>query len=187
MNLTEKLQNLSHSPGVYQMLDKHAEVIYVGKAKNLKKRVSSYFSKTHTDGKTKALVANIQDFKIIVTETETQALLLENELIKQHKPRYNVLLKDAKSYPYIFISNDQHPRAGLYRGNKNKQFQYFGPYPSAQVVRNSLSLLKSSRCDNAPMASIVHARGHVWSIRSICVRRLAWVRLVIRIMPRMWR
>lgn len=142
MNLTEKLQNLSHYPGVYQMLDKHGEVIYVGKAKNLKKRVSSYFSKTHTDGKTKALVANIQDFTIIITETETQALLLENELIKQHKPRYNVLLKDAKSYPYIFISNDQHPRAGLYRGTKNKQFQYFGPYPSAQVVRNSLSLLK---------------------------------------------
>ncbi len=138
----EKLKNLSQHPGVYQMLDKNQQVIYIGKAKNLKKRVSSYFSKQHSDGKTRALVANIKDFEVIVTDTETQALLLENELIKQHKPRYNILLKDAKSYPYIYITNDKHPRVSFYRGQKNKDYQFFGPYPSAHVVRDSLAILK---------------------------------------------
>jgi len=142
MNIKDKLKDLTSYPGVYQMLDKAGQVIYVGKAKNLKKRVSSYFAKNHNDNKTKALVANIKDFKIVVTNTETQALLLENELIKQHHPRYNILLKDAKSYPYIFLTNDKHPRVGFYRGNKNKNYKYFGPYPSAHIVRDSLSLMK---------------------------------------------
>jgi excinuclease ABC subunit C len=142
MPVKDKLKNLSQHPGVYQMLDKSKQVIYVGKAKNLKKRVSSYFSKQHSDGKTRALVANIKDFEVIVTDTETQALLLENELIKQYKPRYNILLKDAKSYPYIYITNDKHPRVSFYRGQKNKDYQFFGPYPSAHVVRDSLALLK---------------------------------------------
>jgi len=140
--IKEKLNNLSQQPGVYQMLDNNEQVIYIGKAKNLKKRVSSYFDKQHLDGKTRALVANIKNFEVIVTETETQALLLENELIKQYKPRYNILLKDAKSYPYIYITNDKHPRVSFYRGQKNKEYQFFGPYPSAHVVRDSLSLLK---------------------------------------------
>jgi len=140
--IKEKLKNLSQHPGVYQMLDKNQQVIYIGKAKNLKKRVSSYFSKQHSDGKTRALVANIKDFEVIVTGTETQALLLENELIKQYKPRYNILLKDAKSYPYIYITNDKHPRVSFYRGQKNKDYQFFGPYPSAHVVRDSLAILK---------------------------------------------
>ena len=142
MFIKDKLKNLSHYPGVYQMFDKNAQVIYVGKAKNLKKRVSTYFSKKHTDGKTRALVANIRDFEVIVTDTETQALLLENELIKQYKPRYNILLKDAKSYPYIYITNDKHPRVSFYRGHKNDNYRFFGPYPSAHVVRDSLALLK---------------------------------------------
>ena len=157
MNIKEKLKNLSAHPGIYQMLDKQGQVIYVGKAKNLKKRVSSYFNKQHTHNKTRALVANIKDFKVVLTNTEVQALLLENELIKQHLPRYNVLLKDAKSYPYIFISNDKHPRVGLYRGNKLKNFTYFGPYPSAHVVRDSLALLKKifkvRQCTNSVYAS----------------------------------
>jgi excinuclease ABC subunit C len=140
--IKEKLNNLSQQPGVYQMLDNNEQVIYVGKAKNLKKRVSSYFSKQHLDGKTRALVANIKNFEVIVTETETQALLLENELIKQYKPRYNILLKDAKSYPYIYITSDKHPRVSFYRGQKNKDYQFFGPYPSAHVVRDSLVILK---------------------------------------------
>ena len=97
MHIKEKINNLTSQPGVYQMLDKQGLVIYVGKAKNLKKRVSSYFLKEHEDGKTRALVANIDTFKVIVTATETQALLLESELIKQHMPRYNILLKDSKS------------------------------------------------------------------------------------------
>ncbi len=134
MLIKDKLKNLSHYPGVYQMLDKNTQVIYVGKAKNLKKRVSTYF--------TRALVANIRDFEVIVTDTETQALLLENELIKQYKPRYNILLKDAKSYPYIYITNDKHPRVSFYRGQKNENYRFFGPYPSAHVVRDSLALLK---------------------------------------------
>ena len=142
MPIKEKLKNLSQHPGVYHMLDKNQQVIYIGKAKNLKKRVSSYFSKQHSDGKTRALVANIKDFEVIVTGTETQALLLENELIKQYKPRYNILLKDAKSYPYIYITNDKHPRVSFYRGQKNKDYQFFGPYPSAHVVRDSLAILK---------------------------------------------
>ena len=142
MPIKEKLNNLSQQPGVYQMLDNNDQVIYIGKAKNLKKRVSSYFDKQHLEGKTRALVANIKNFEVIVTETETQALLLENELIKQYKPRYNILLKDAKSYPYIYITNDKHPRVSFYRGQKNKEYQFFGPYPSAHVVRDSLSLLK---------------------------------------------
>lgn len=142
MSIKEKLKNLTAQPGVYQMLDKQGLVIYVGKAKNLKKRISSYFVKTHQDNKTRVLVTNIHNFYVVITDTETQALLLENELIKQHKPKYNILLKDAKSYPYIYITNDKHPRIGFYRGTKNKKYQYFGPYPSAYVVRDSLTLLK---------------------------------------------
>ena len=157
MPIQEKLNNLTESPGVYQMLDKQGLVIYVGKAKNLKKRVTSYFSKRHDQGKTRALVANISNFKVIVTATETQALLLESELIKQHMPRYNILLKDSKSYPYIFISNDKHPRAGFFRGKKQEKYQYFGPYPSAHVVRDSLALLKKifkvRQCSNATYRS----------------------------------
>ncbi len=157
MPIKEKINNLTFQPGVYQMLDKQGLVIYVGKAKNLKKRVSSYFLKEHEDGKTRALVANIDTFKVIVTATETQALLLESELIKQHMPRYNILLKDSKSYPYISISNDKHPRVGFFRGKRHDKHQYFGPYPSAHVVRDSLSLLKKifkvRQCTNATYRS----------------------------------
>ncbi len=139
------------------MLDKHAKVIYIGKAKNLKKRVSQYFVKQHTDPKTRALVANIHTFEVIVTDTETQALLLENEMIKQHKPRYNILLKDAKSYPYVCVSRDAHPRVSLHRGKKNAGDKLFGPYPSAYLVRDSLALLKKifkvRQCSNATYRS----------------------------------
>ncbi len=157
MSIKEKLNNLTEYPGVYQMLDKQDQVIYVGKAKNLKKRVANYFSKQHEDGKTRALVNNIDDFKIIVTATENQALLLESELIKQYMPRYNIFLKDSKSYPYISISNDKHPRVGFFRGKKLAKHQYFGPFPSAHVVRDSLSLLKKifkvRQCTNATYRS----------------------------------
>ncbi|MCH9645488.1 MAG: excinuclease ABC subunit UvrC [Proteobacteria bacterium] len=157
MPIQEKLDNLTQNPGVYQMLDKQGLVIYVGKAKNLKNRVSSYFVKRHDSGKTRALVANIDSFEVLVTETETQALLLEAELIKQHMPRYNILLKDSKSYPYIAISNDKHPRVSFFRGKKQDKYQYFGPYPSAHVVRDSLDLLKKifkvRQCTNATYRS----------------------------------
>jgi len=141
-NIKIKLKNMSKNSGVYKMLDRTGNVIYIGKAKNLKNRVSQYFTHSNHNNKMQVLQKNIYDFSVIVTKTETQALLLENDLIKQYKPKYNILLKDAKSYPYIYISNDKHPRLGLYRGKKNKSYEYFGPYPSAHVARDALALLK---------------------------------------------
>ncbi len=152
-NLKIKLENLSRESGVYKMLDKSGKVIYVGKAKNLKNRVSNYFVKSNQDEKTQLLQKNIDDFSIIITKTETQALLLENDLIKQFKPKYNILLKDSKSYPYIYISNDKHPRLGMFRGKKNKDYHYFGPYPSKYAARDALVLLKKifkvRQCSNS--------------------------------------
>ena len=141
-NIKIKLKNMSKNSGVYKMLNRTGNVIYIGKAKNLKNRVSQYFIQSNQNNRMQALQKNIYDFSVIVTKTETQALLLENDLIKQYKPKYNILLKDAKSYPYIYISNDKHPRLGLYRGKKNKSYKYFGPYPSAHVARDALALLK---------------------------------------------
>ena len=141
-DITFKLKNLTKSPGIYKLLDKSDNIIYIGKARNLKNRVSQYFTESNNNTKMLALRKKIHDFSVIVTKTETQALFLENDLIKQYKPKYNILLKDAKSYPYIYISNDKHPRLGLYRGKKNKSYQYFGPYPSAHVARDALALLK---------------------------------------------
>ncbi len=141
-NIKIKLKNLTKEPGVYKMLDKLGNVIYVGKAKNLKNRVSNYFISSNHNAKTHLLQKNIDNFSIIITKTETQALLLENELIKQFKPKFNILLKDSKSYPYIYLSNDAHPRLGMYRGKKNKNYHYFGPYPSSHIARDALALLK---------------------------------------------
>ena len=141
-NIKIKLKNLTKEPGIYKMLDKSGNVIYVGKAKNLKNRVSNYFIGSNHNTKTQLLQKNIDDFSIIITKTETQALLLENELIKQFKPKFNILLKDSKSYPYIFLSNDVHPRLGMFRGKKNKNYHYFGPYPSSHIARDALALLK---------------------------------------------
>ena len=152
-NLKIKLKNLTKESGVYKMLDISGKVIYVGKAKNLKNRVSNYFVKSNQDEKTQLLQKNIDDFSIIITKTETQALLLENDLIKQFKPKYNILLKDSKSYPYIYISNDKHPRLGMFRGKKNKDYYYFGPYPSKYAARDALVLLKKifkvRQCSNS--------------------------------------
>ena len=152
-NLKIKLENLTKESGVYKMLDKSGKVIYVGKAKNLKNRVSNYFVKSNLDEKTQLLQKNIDDFSIIITKTETQALLLENDLIKQFKPKFNILLKDSKSYPYIYISNDKHPRLGMFRGKKNKDYHYFGPYPSKYAARDALVLLKKifkvRQCSNS--------------------------------------
>jgi excinuclease ABC subunit C len=141
-DIKNKLSHLTTQSGVYQMLDNTGTIIYIGKAKNLKNRVRSYFNAGRNNAKTIAMVNNIVDVQVIVVETEIKALLLENELIKKHQPKYNILLKDAKTYPYIFISNDTHPRIGFYRGVKNKKYHYFGPYPSVGVIRESLTLLK---------------------------------------------
>ena len=137
-----QLQTLPSSPGVYQYFDDEGTILYVGKAKNLKKRVSSYFTKTHDNGKTRVLVKKIADIKHIVVATETDALLLENNLIKKHKPRYNVLLKDDKSYPWICIKNERFPRVFSTRRVFKDGSEYFGPYTSMKTVSTLLELIK---------------------------------------------
>src|SRR3989338_1657675 len=136
------LANLPSEPGVYQMQDKDCRVIYVGKAKNLKKRVSSYFSRQVNDLKTLSLLKQVDDIAVTITHSETEAVLLECNLIKKHRPRYNVLLRDDKSFPYILITNDPFPRIDFYRGQKRKNGMYFGPYPSATMVRETINLLQ---------------------------------------------
>ena len=143
MNLiNEKLKLLTSDPGCYLMKNKDNKIIYVGKAKNLKKRVSSYFNREHT-GKTKALVENIVDFEYIVTSTEVESLLLEINLIKKYSPKYNILLKDNKSYPYIEITNEKYPRLIVSRPRKIKghKGKLFGPYPNAYAARKTVELL----------------------------------------------
>ncbi|MBO1255073.1 excinuclease ABC subunit UvrC [Alteromonas sp. 5E99-2] len=132
------LKDLTHRPGVYRMYDKQQDVIYVGKAKNLKKRVSSYFRKNVEHAKTRALVKHIVSMDVTVVTSETEAFLLENNFIKKYKPRYNVLLKDDKSYPYIVLTNHKHPKLGSHRGTRKNDGDYFGPYPSSWAVRESL-------------------------------------------------
>ena len=132
------LSHLTHHPGVYRMYSDKDEVIYVGKAKNLKKRVGSYFRSHHDNAKTRALVSNISYIDVTVVNSETEAFLLENNFIKKYKPRYNVVLRDDKSYPFIFLSAHKHPRLAFHRGTKKPAGEYFGPYPSAWSVRESL-------------------------------------------------
>jgi len=137
------LKNLSIAPGVYQMLDASGEVIYVGKARNLKKRVSSYFSRTIQDPKTQSLVESIANIEVTITRSENEALLLESSLIKKFLPRYNVLLRDDKSYPYLFLSADsEFPRLDFHRGAKKAKGKYYGPYPHSGSVRETLALLQ---------------------------------------------
>ena len=137
-----QLKTLPNAPGVYQYFDKDTKIIYVGKAKDLKKRVASYFTKTHENGKTRVLVKKIVHIKHIVVNTETDALLLENNLIKKHKPRYNVLLKDDKSYPWICIKKERFPRVFMTRNVIKDGSEYFGPYTSVRTVKVLLDLIK---------------------------------------------
>jgi len=137
-----QLKTLPTSPGVYQYYDKDEKILYVGKAKNLKKRVSSYFTKNHDYGKTRVLVKKIVTIKHIVVATETDALLLENNLIKKYQPRYNVLLKDDKSYPWICIKKERFPRIFQTRRVIKDGSEYFGPYTSVKTVRTLLELIK---------------------------------------------
>jgi len=134
---------LPDKPGIYQYFDKNHKIIYIGKAKNLKKRVSSYFNKTHDSRKTALLVRNIADIKHLVVETEQDALLLENNLIKKYQPRYNIRLKDDKSYPWICIKNESFPRVFKTRNLIKDGSKYFGPYTSIYTVRTLLDLFKS--------------------------------------------
>jgi excinuclease ABC subunit C len=130
-------------PGVYQMLSISGEILYVGKARNLKKRVSSYFRSSGLAPKTVALMSHVAQVEVIITHTENEALILESNLIKKHRPRYNILLRDDKSYPYIYLSAEQQfPRLSLHRGARKGKGRYFGPYPSAGAVRESLRLMQ---------------------------------------------
>ncbi|MEO1889982.1 MAG: excinuclease ABC subunit UvrC [Cycloclasticus sp.] len=148
------LKTLTQKPGVYQMLDGRDVCIYVGKAKNLKKRVSSYFNKADNDAKKKVMLSHVRHIDVVVTHTEGEALLLENQLIKRFKPRYNICLRDDKTYPHIYLSSQQEfPRLTFHRGAKKQQGRYFGPYPSAGAVRDSLSVLQKlfpvRQCDDS--------------------------------------
>ncbi|MDF9391790.1 MULTISPECIES: excinuclease ABC subunit UvrC [Methylococcus] len=137
------LATLTGAPGVYKMLDRNGEVIYVGKAKNLKKRVASHFAQRASSPKQNAMVARVQAIEVTVTRTEGEALLLENQLIKRHKPRYNINLRDDKSYPYIYVSTHQEfPRLAFHRGSRARPGRFFGPFPSAAAVRDSLKTLQ---------------------------------------------
>ncbi|MEM6051085.1 excinuclease ABC subunit UvrC [Erwinia sp. P7711] len=146
------LKTVTSQPGVYRMYDAGDTVIYVGKAKDLKKRLTSYFRGNLASRKTEALVESIRQIDVTVTHTETEALLLEHNYIKLYQPRYNVLLRDDKSYPYIFLSGDPHPRLASHRGAKHAKGEYFGPFPNGYAVRETLSLLQKifpvRQCEN---------------------------------------
>ena len=149
------LQNLGGDPGVYRMLDRMARVLYVGKARNLKNRLSSYFRhRDQLDAKTRALMSHTESIEVTRTHTETEALLLENNLIKEHRPRYNIVLRDDKSFPYIHLSTEERfPRLGFHRGAQRRKGRYFGPFASAAATRDTLNqlqkLFRVRQCENS--------------------------------------
>ncbi|MDP1771548.1 MAG: excinuclease ABC subunit UvrC [Methylobacter sp.] len=148
------LKSLTTRPGIYKMLNDQGEIIYIGKAKNLKNRVSSYFKKQTASTKQQTMVAKIANIEVTVTHTEGEALLLECQQIKRHKPRYNICLRDDKSYPYIFLSSEQDfPQITLHRGAKKRKGKYFGPYPGIGAIKESLKLLQRifpiRQCDDS--------------------------------------
>jgi excinuclease ABC subunit C len=155
---TAFLKNVTSKPGVYRMLDDKQQVLYIGKAKNLKNRLSSYFRKTGLSAKTQVMVSKINNVEITITHTEGEALLLESNLIKECRPRYNVLMRDDKSYPYIFVSNKSaYPRISLHRGARKNKGLYLGPYPNAHAVRESINLLQKMflirQCEDTTFAN----------------------------------
>ncbi|MFT8211138.1 MAG: excinuclease ABC subunit UvrC [Symbiopectobacterium sp.] len=147
------LKTVTNQPGVYRMYDESNTVIYVGKAKDLKKRLASYFRSNVASRKTEALVKAIHQIDVTITHTETEALLLEHNYIKLYQPRYNVLLRDDKSYPMIFLSGDNHQRLAVHRGAKHAKGEYFGPFPNGNAVRETLVLLQKlfpiRQCENS--------------------------------------
>ena len=152
MSIKEKLQGLPKSPGCYLMRNNLGEVIYVGKAKNLFNRVHSYFVGSH-NAKTTRLVMDIVDFDFIMTSSETEAFILEINLIKKYRPRYNIMLMDDKQYPYICLSTEKNPRI-YYTRDLNKKGKYFGPYPNAKAAKETVDMLNKiyplRKCNKIP-------------------------------------
>src|SRR5690606_7841310 len=137
------LANLSQRPGVYRMIGANGELLYVGKARNLKNRLTSYFVGRPQSAKTMAMLSQVENIEVTVTSSETEALLLEYNLIKQHRPRFNVTLRDDKSFPYLYISTHQeYPRISFYRGSRKLPGRFFGPYPNARATRETVQLLQ---------------------------------------------
>ena len=147
------LKTLTQQPGVYRMLDDESNVLYVGKAKNLKKRVSTYFGSKKISPRIQSMMQLVNNVEVTITNTEAEALLLENNLIKEHRPKYNILLRDDKSYPYIYLSHHEFPGLSFYRGSRKKKGEYFGPYASVGAVRETLNLLQKTfkvrQCDDS--------------------------------------
>lgn len=172
------LSVIPEKPGCYQYFDENGTIIYVGKAKNLKRRVSSYFNKVHDSNKTRVLVKQIRDIKYIVVDTEEDALLLENNLIKQYRPRYNVLLKDDKTYPSIVVKNEYFPRVFQTRNIVRDGSQYYGPYPSLFTAKVMLQMLKelyplrTCKYPSLPNPSHKDAIRFVWNTISSVVKGL---------------
>ncbi|MDT8376126.1 MAG: excinuclease ABC subunit UvrC [Mariprofundaceae bacterium] len=147
------LNELPQQPGVYRMLDGKRKILYVGKARNLRKRISSYFRQKPDSLRTEAMVMQVRDIEFSMTASEAEALILEHNLIKQLKPRYNVLLKDSRSYPYLLLTDEAYPRLKLYRGNRSEAGEYFGPFPDAGAVRRTLHIMQKAfmlrDCENS--------------------------------------
>ena len=158
-NITNILKNITSRPGIYKFLDSKSKIIYIGKALNLKKRISSYFSNPNSSIKTTKLVQNINDIQTIITKNEEEALILENTLIKESKPKYNILLRDDKSYPYILINSSHvYPSIKFFRGQrKDSKGLFFGPYTQVNHVRYMLNLVqkifKIRSCDDTYFAN----------------------------------
>ena len=178
--LNEKLLLLPNKPGCYLMKDKNGVIIYVGKAKNLKNRVNSYFKSSHT-GKTAVLVSNIVDFEYIITNSELESLLLEINLIKKHSPKYNILLKDDKSYPYIELTNEKIPRLLIVRPNKlkRKNVKLYGPYPNVTAARKTIELLNRlyplRKCTTMPKKECLYY--HIGECLGYCVQKIDEVKI----------
>ena len=162
--IAEKLKLLPDSPGCYQMRDAQNEIIYVGKAKNLKNRVRSYFHGAH-NAKTTRLVSEIVDFTYVITASELEAFVLEINMIKEYDPKYNIMLKDDKTYPYIAITNEEHPRLIVTRNQRKRHLaRYFGPYPNVRAARTTIDVLNQiypfRKCFNIPKKECLYYHMH---------------------------